>query len=87
MSAARPSQCDVMWELLQDGRWHTNAELWEHGIGRPNSRAAELRARHAATILHDVDPSEHRPAFAHRYRLVETYAATADGQLILTEAA
>jgi hypothetical protein len=80
------SQCEVMWELLQDGGWHTNAELWEHGIGRPNSRACELRARHGATIVHDVDPDEHRPAFAHRYRLVADPPATADGQLILVAA-
>lgn len=75
-----------MWELLRDGRWHTNAELWEHGIGRPNSRAAELRSRHHATIEHAVDPDEHQPAFAHRYRLVDA-PATAEGQLILTVAA
>ena len=83
----RRSQCDVMWDLLQDGGWHTNAEFWEYGIGRPNSRAAELRARHAATIEHDIDEDEHRPAFAHRYRLIAEPAATPDGQLILVEAA
>ena len=75
-----------MWQLLQDGRWHTNAELLEHGVGRPNSRAAELRARNHATIEHRHDPNEHRPLHAHAYRLVADPPATSDGQLYLEAA-
>jgi len=75
-----------MWALLQDGRWHTNAELLEHGIGRPNSRAAELRKRYDADIRHEHDPDEDRPLHAHAYRLVIEPPATADGQLLLVAA-
>lgn len=80
------SQAEAMWELLQDGRWHTNAELLEYGVGRPNSRAAELRKRHHATIEHDHDLNEERPLHAHAYRLVIDAPATEDGQLMLVAA-
>lgn len=76
-----------MWELLQDGRWHTNAELSSLGVGRPNSRAAELRTRHHAQIDHDFDPAAENAQLAHRYRLVVDPPATADGQLLLLETA
>lgn len=87
MTGRRPSQCEVMWALLQDGRWHSDATLWDAGIGRPNSRAAELRARHGATIEHRRDPDEAVPSRAHQYRLVVDPPATADGQLLLVDAA
>lgn len=80
------SQADAMWDLLQDGRPHTNAELLEHGVGRPNSRAAELRERHGVDIVHEHDPNEHRPLHAHSYRLVIDLPETDDGQLLLVAA-
>lgn len=84
--SARPSQAETMWELLQDGHWHTNAELLEHGVGRPNSRAAELRKRHGADIRHDHDLNEERPLHAHAYRLVKDLPMTDTGQLLLVAA-
>lgn len=64
------SQADRMLTLLKDGQWHSIGELFTAaGVGRPNSRAADLRARgHHIEYRHD--PRYELPSQAHQYRLV-----------------
>lgn len=67
-TAAKPSQAQRMADLLADGQWHSDAELWDIGVGRPNSRAAELRSR-GYTVEHRREASEVLPSRAHQYRI------------------
>jgi hypothetical protein len=63
------SQAQKMQALLADGGWHSIAELWAVGVGRPNSRASELRKR-GLNVEHRQDRFESHPSRAHQYRLV-----------------
>ncbi len=57
----------TMLQILEDGEWHTSAELEEAGIGRPNSRAAALRDKgYAITCAHVPGTGG---ADGYRYRL------------------
>ena len=77
-TAAKPSQAQRMADLLADGQWHSDAELWDIGVGRPNSRAAELRSR-GFMVEHRREASEVLPSRAHQYRITSRPVEAATG--------
>lgn len=74
---ARASQCDLIANVLRDGRWHTTAEIHRRcGFSRLNSRIADLRRRRSMVIeCRHIDGQNSGPN-AFEYRLTGTSSET-----------
>lgn len=62
----RRTHCDLVLELLDDGRWHSTLEFVELGVLRPPARVHELRRQGFAIDVQRVPRQGRSPVYAYR---------------------